>query len=65
VSRPPVSEYGAKGQASSPEKITQQHCARDLWLDACLLFCQQTNENMLSRLALTTFPFAFLVDYRE
>ena len=39
VSRPPVGEYGSKGQVSSPNK---NHAAaetvRDLWLDACPVF---------------------------
>jgi hypothetical protein len=41
VSRPPVSEYGSKGQVSSPKKNhAAAETARDLWLDACLRFYQ-------------------------
>ena len=41
VSRPPVSEYGSKGQVSSPKKNhAAAETARDLWLDACLCFYQ-------------------------
>jgi len=39
VSRPPVGEYGSKGQVSSPKKNhAAAETARDLWLDACILF---------------------------
>lgn len=38
VSRPPVGEYGSKGQASSLKKNhAAAEAARDLWLDACLV----------------------------
>ena len=41
VSRPPVGEYGSKGQVSSPKKNhAAAETARDLWLDACLRFYQ-------------------------
>ena len=41
VSRPPVGEYGSKGQVSSPNKNhAAAETARDLWLDACLCFYQ-------------------------
>ena len=39
VSRPPVGEYGSKGQVSSPKKNhAATETARDLWLDACPVF---------------------------
>ena len=39
VSRPPTRECGSKGQVSSPKKHhAAAENARDLWLDACLLF---------------------------
>ena len=51
-------------QASSPQRIAQ-HSAHDLWLDACLLFCQLSEENLLTSFASTAFPFANLIEYGE
>ena len=45
VSRPPVSEYGSKGQVSSPKKNhAAAETARDLWLDACPVFLKMQFE---------------------